>query len=577
MTDRERVQRVADLDVGQRARQAGQLGVGELLPVADPGGGRHRVLDVATDTGRPGRPVRLVARSRRARRSDSASASLRARVVDRDDRLQVGAPRVEPTAVQHRRDRQRRRARDRRRRRPRRSRRRSASGRRQPPGRRRARPTVRCRAATASSVSVEHRSRYSLVAHRAGRAVLVDDHRDGRLRARPRRRPRRDARSARRARRTGRPASPTRVRRRRSITSTNDFSGTKPSTAGSAAISAPGRFSSKSRRCVGHGDDAGNRHRQLAGGARRATGLLWMKPQLWTTLRNRIVHVHVAGFDVHAQRNGRMCLLMGSILEYDLVVIGSGPGGQKAAIAAAKLGKIGRRHRTRPMLGGVCVNTGTIPSKTLREAVALPDRDEPARALRRQLPGQGEDHPGRPAGPNPARHRQGGRCGAQSADAQPGRSHHRPRPVPSTSTPCWSRTRTRGERTTVSGEYIVIATGTKPARPAGVEFDEHRVLDSDGILDLKSIPTSMVVVGAGRDRHRVRVDVRRAGHQGHRRREARRHAGFLRPRDRRGAAVPPARPGGHVPLRRGGDRASTSARRARSPPWPAASRSPPRR
>src|SRR3954452_9248041 len=55
----------------------------------------------------------------------------------------------------------------------------------------------------------------------------------------------------------------------------------------------------------------------------------------------------------------------------------------------------------------------------------------------------------------------------------------------------------RGERITVSGQYIVIATGTKPARPAGVEFDEDRVLDSDGILDLKSLPTTMVVVGAG--------------------------------------------------------------------------------
>ena len=45
--------------------------------------------------------------------------------------------------------------------------------------------------------------------------------------------------------------------------------------------------------------------------------------------------------------------------------------------------------------------------------------------------------------------------------------------------------------------FIVIATGTKPARPTGVEFDEDRVLDSDGILDLKSLPTTMVVVGAG--------------------------------------------------------------------------------
>ncbi len=60
---------------------------------------------------------------------------------------------------------------------------------------------------------------------------------------------------------------------------------------------------------------------------------------------------------------------MGSTQEYDLVVIGSGPGGQKAAIAAAKLGKSVAVIERGLMLGGVCVNTGTIPSKTLREAV----------------------------------------------------------------------------------------------------------------------------------------------------------------------------------------------------------------
>src|ERR1700745_3272511 len=55
--------------------------------------------------------------------------------------------------------------------------------------------------------------------------------------------------------------------------------------------------------------------------------------------------------------------------EYDLIVIGSGPGGQKAAIAAAKLGKSVAVIEHCRMLGGVCTNTGTIPSKTLREAV----------------------------------------------------------------------------------------------------------------------------------------------------------------------------------------------------------------
>jgi NAD(P) transhydrogenase len=55
--------------------------------------------------------------------------------------------------------------------------------------------------------------------------------------------------------------------------------------------------------------------------------------------------------------------------DYDLIVIGSGPGGQKAAIAAAKLGKRVAVVDRQDMVGGVCVNTGTIPSKTLREAV----------------------------------------------------------------------------------------------------------------------------------------------------------------------------------------------------------------
>jgi NAD(P) transhydrogenase len=55
--------------------------------------------------------------------------------------------------------------------------------------------------------------------------------------------------------------------------------------------------------------------------------------------------------------------------EYDLAVIGSGPGGQKAAVAAAKLGKKVAVIERGGLLGGVCVNTGTIPSKSMREAV----------------------------------------------------------------------------------------------------------------------------------------------------------------------------------------------------------------
>src|SRR5499427_5991011 len=54
---------------------------------------------------------------------------------------------------------------------------------------------------------------------------------------------------------------------------------------------------------------------------------------------------------------------------YDLVVIGTGPAGQKGAIAAAKLGKRVAVVDRKEMVGGVCLHTGTIPSKTLREAI----------------------------------------------------------------------------------------------------------------------------------------------------------------------------------------------------------------
>jgi NAD(P) transhydrogenase len=187
---------------------------------------------------------------------------------------------------------------------------------------------------------------------------------------------------------------------------------------------------------------------------------------------------------------------MASLLEYDLVVIGSGPGGQKAAIAAAKLGKTVAVVERGRMLGGVCVNTGTIPSKTLREAVVyltgmsqrelygasyrVKEKITPADLLARTSHVIGKEQ-------DVVR----SQLMRNRIDLIQGHGRFIDAHTVLVEEP------TRGERTTLSGEYIVIATGTKPARPAGVEFDEDRVLDSDGILDLKSLPTSMVVVGAG--------------------------------------------------------------------------------
>ena len=55
--------------------------------------------------------------------------------------------------------------------------------------------------------------------------------------------------------------------------------------------------------------------------------------------------------------------------DYDLIVLGSGPAGQRAAVQAAKLGKRVAIVERKKMVGGVCLHTGTVPSKTFREAV----------------------------------------------------------------------------------------------------------------------------------------------------------------------------------------------------------------
>ncbi|HEY6576065.1 MAG TPA: Si-specific NAD(P)(+) transhydrogenase [Mycobacterium sp.] len=187
---------------------------------------------------------------------------------------------------------------------------------------------------------------------------------------------------------------------------------------------------------------------------------------------------------------------MASEAEYDLVVIGSGPGGQKAAVAASKLGKTVAVIERGWMLGGVCVNTGTIPSKTLREAVVyltgMSQRELYGASYRVKDKITTEDL-----------HLRTAHVITKEVDvvrAQLMRNKidlftgHGRFLDPHTIVVDNDRD---AERTTVTGDYIVIATGTKPARPEGIEFDDERVLDSDGILGLKKVPSSMVVIGAG--------------------------------------------------------------------------------
>jgi NAD(P) transhydrogenase len=181
--------------------------------------------------------------------------------------------------------------------------------------------------------------------------------------------------------------------------------------------------------------------------------------------------------------------------DFDLLVIGSGPGGQKAAIAAAKLDRRVAIVERPEMLGGVCLNTGTIPSKTLREAVlyltGLDQREMYGQSYRLKDEITIADLTAR------TRH-------VVSRENDVVRSQlTRNRVTILTGTARFTSPTSVGidgggdRRREVTATNIVIATGTRPARPATVAFDERTIIDSDGILLLDKVPRSMVVAGAG--------------------------------------------------------------------------------
>jgi NAD(P) transhydrogenase len=179
---------------------------------------------------------------------------------------------------------------------------------------------------------------------------------------------------------------------------------------------------------------------------------------------------------------------------YDLIVIGSGPGGQRAAIQAAKAGKRVAVVEKQTMIGGVCINTGTIPSKTMREAVlhlsgfydqafyganyhskesiTMNDLffrvnrviENEAAVLQDQLRRNGID----------LYHGVGGFTDP----------HH-----------------IRVENSTgyneLEGQFVVIATGTKPATNPKVPVNGRNILNSDQLLSMPTVPKVLIVVGGG--------------------------------------------------------------------------------
>lgn len=179
---------------------------------------------------------------------------------------------------------------------------------------------------------------------------------------------------------------------------------------------------------------------------------------------------------------------------YDLIVIGSGPAGEKGAAQAAYFGKRVALIEREPVLGGACVNTGTIPSKTLRES-ALHLSGFRQRGFRDSVDvtikgiSVGEfmyrkdlvvAHEWRRIDENLRRH-QIDRYQGDARFVSPTRIAIR---------------NGIGEEM-VEGAVVLIATGSSPHRPATIPFDGNCILDSDNILAIDGIPGSMAVVGAG--------------------------------------------------------------------------------
>jgi NAD(P) transhydrogenase len=180
--------------------------------------------------------------------------------------------------------------------------------------------------------------------------------------------------------------------------------------------------------------------------------------------------------------------------EYDLVVIGSGPAGQKGAICASKLRKKVAIIDRKKTVGGVCVHTGTIPSKTLREAVlylsgfrqrtfygrgyALKDRIAMSDLIFRAESVMARE--------------------VEVIKSQLRRNYVMLMEGDARFLDAYTLEVKNDEGAQlVRGQHILIACGTRPAHSAEIPVDGKRIFDSDQVHCLEEIPRDLIVVGAG--------------------------------------------------------------------------------
>jgi len=183
-----------------------------------------------------------------------------------------------------------------------------------------------------------------------------------------------------------------------------------------------------------------------------------------------------------------------SAVNYDLIVIGSGPSGQRAAVAAAKMRKRVAVVESRSVVGGVCINTGTIPSKTMREAVL-----HLSGYNYRSVYGMNYRVKEKITMADLAFRVQGviktevdvteAQLSRNGIDVVHGIAHF--------IDPHQVRVEGPQTETTLASQRIIIAVGTRPASSPTVPINGRTIVNSDQILDLPELPRSLIVVGGG--------------------------------------------------------------------------------
>lgn len=182
-------------------------------------------------------------------------------------------------------------------------------------------------------------------------------------------------------------------------------------------------------------------------------------------------------------------------MDYDVLIIGSGPAGQHAAWQAARMGKRAAIIERKPKIGGAGLQTGTIPSKALREVAYQLSRSG---GMRQAFSPDSRIRYGLLA--DAVRRKEGVIAQQESVILQ--RSlRHGVALIPGEASFVDAHTlqvvNADGKTRNISAEVIILASGSRPRRPANIPFDKKTVLDSTSILNLRQMPNSMLVVGGG--------------------------------------------------------------------------------